>query len=78
VGKYGRVSQATDDNMWRMQFVCWVSKAIDTNSECVILLRFHGHSGYANASQYDVYKQIASNVSSPYSSDQWRTYFPKV
>jgi hypothetical protein len=78
MGKYGKISQATDNSVWRMQFACWITKAIDTHSECVILLPFHGYIGYANASECDVYKQIACNVSSPHSSDQGRTYFPKV
>jgi hypothetical protein len=36
--KYGKAGQATDDNIIRrMRFVCWVTKATDTISECVTL-----------------------------------------
>jgi hypothetical protein len=39
--KYGRVRQATDDNiMWRMRFACWIAKATDTHSEYIILTNF--------------------------------------
>ena len=35
------IRQATDDNMIRrMRFACWMTKATDTHSECVILLAF--------------------------------------
>jgi hypothetical protein len=38
VKKYGRASEATDDNIiWRMRFACWITKATDTHSEYVIL-----------------------------------------
>jgi hypothetical protein len=38
VGKYGTARQATDDNIIRrMRFACWITKATDTHSECVIL-----------------------------------------
>jgi len=30
-------------------FACWMTKATDTHSEYVILITFHGSSGYANA-----------------------------
>jgi len=37
--KYGTVRQATDENMKRRwRFACWVTKATDTHSECVILI----------------------------------------
>jgi hypothetical protein len=33
VEKYGRVRQATDDNIiGRMRFACWINKATDTHS----------------------------------------------
>jgi hypothetical protein len=39
--KYGRVRQATDDNIiWRMRFACWITKVTDTHSEYVILVAF--------------------------------------
>jgi hypothetical protein len=35
---YGTAGQATDDNITRrMRFACWITKATDTHSECVIL-----------------------------------------
>ena len=38
-GKMCRVRQATDDNIMRcMHFVCWINKAVDTNSEYVIFV----------------------------------------
>ena len=41
VEKYGRARQATDDDiMWVMNFACWITKATDTYSECVILITF--------------------------------------
>jgi hypothetical protein len=39
--KYGRVGQATDDNIIRrMRIACWITKATDTHSEYVILIAF--------------------------------------
>jgi hypothetical protein len=41
VEKYGRATQATDDNIIRrMRFACWITKATDTQSEYVILIAF--------------------------------------
>jgi len=41
VEKYCRAEQATDDNtIRRMCIACWISKAIDTNSEYVIFIAF--------------------------------------
>ena len=49
--KYGSAGQATGDyTIRRMRFACWISKATDTHSECVILI-FHGNNGYVNALQ---------------------------
>jgi len=49
VGKYCKALQSTDDNVIRrMRCACWIPKATNTYSECVLLL-FHGNSGYANA-----------------------------
>jgi hypothetical protein len=36
VEKYGTAGQATDENIWCMRFACYVTKAIDKNSEYVI------------------------------------------
>ena len=59
--KYGRVGQATDDNIIRrMRFACWITKATDTYSEYVtLLLVFHGNSGFVNAPQCYVYMHIS-------------------
>ena len=41
MGKYGTDKQVTDDNIIRrMRFACWITKATDTHSECVILTAF--------------------------------------
>jgi hypothetical protein len=41
VEKYGRATQATDGNIIRrMRFACWITKATDTHSECVIFITF--------------------------------------
>jgi hypothetical protein len=41
--KYGVARQATGGNtMWRTRVACWINKAIDTHSECVILIAFQG------------------------------------
>ena len=60
VEKYGRARQATDDNIIRrMWFACWITKAIDTHSEYVIVISFfHANSGLANAPQCCVYTYI--------------------
>jgi hypothetical protein len=37
--KYDTDRQATDDNIiGRMRFTCWIIKATDTHSDCVILI----------------------------------------
>jgi len=43
--KYGRVGEATDDNIiQRMRVTCWITKAADTHAEYVMFL-FHGNKG---------------------------------
>jgi len=60
VEKYGLARKATDDNIIRrMRFVCWITKAIDTNSEYVVLTAFARKNGYANAPQWYFYTHIA-------------------
>jgi hypothetical protein len=52
VGKYGRRRQATDDNIMRILFACWIVKSKDTHLEQVLTLpAFHGKNGYANDPQ---------------------------
>ena len=38
--KYGSAGQATSDNMSSMYIECGITKAIDTHSECVMLIAF--------------------------------------
>ena len=39
--KYGRASQATDDNIIQcMRFACWITKTTGTHSEYVMLIAF--------------------------------------
>ena len=41
VEKYDTAGQITDDNtIRRMRFACWINKAINTNTEHVILIAF--------------------------------------
>jgi hypothetical protein len=41
VEKYGTARQTTDGNIiYIMRFACWITKATDTHSECVILIAF--------------------------------------
>ena len=45
--KYGTTRQTTGDNIWHMRCACWITKAIGTHSEYVLL--FNGNSAHANA-----------------------------
>jgi hypothetical protein len=49
VKTYGRAGQATDDMRC---FACWITKATDAHSECVIRVAFVGNSGYTNAPHF--------------------------
>jgi hypothetical protein len=41
VDKYGTARQTTDDNILRrIRFACWITKATDTHSECLIRITF--------------------------------------
>jgi len=41
VERYSTVIQATDDNItWRKHITCWIPKATNTHSECIILISF--------------------------------------
>ena len=63
VEKDGRATKATNDTIIRrMRFACWIPKAADIHSEYVILIKFHCHSGVANAPQYYVYTCISPLV----------------
>jgi len=41
-----------------MRIACWVTKATDTHSEYVIIIVFHGNSGYVNAPQSYVWTYV--------------------
>ena len=48
--QYGRAGQTTNDIITqRVRFACWITKAIHTHSEYVILIACN--NGYANAHQ---------------------------
>jgi len=57
VEKFGRVGQATDDNIIR-PFACWITKVTGTHSEYIILIAFPLDSGYANASRSYVIRTL--------------------
>jgi hypothetical protein len=57
VEKYGSTRQATDDTVWCMHFACWITKAMNTHTEYVIML-FHGNNGYMNAPQCYSYMPV--------------------
>ena len=59
VEKCGRSKQAKDDNtVRRMRFACRITKATGTHSEYVIIIVFHGNSGYEHASQCHVIRTL--------------------
>jgi hypothetical protein len=59
VEKYGTARQGKNDNIIRrMRFACRITKATDTHSEYLILIVFHGYSGYANAHQCYVMRTL--------------------
>jgi hypothetical protein len=63
VKKYGRAREATCDGIiWCIRIVCWITKATDTHSECVILLGFHDNIGHADASLCYVIRNCLSFV----------------
>jgi len=41
-----------------MHFACWITKAIDTHLEYVILTALPWHNSYANESQRKVYTRM--------------------
>ena len=58
--KYGRVGQATADNIIRStRFGCWINKATDTHSLYVIINALPSQNGYANAHKCYVYTYTA-------------------
>jgi len=37
--------------IWRIRFICWIRKATNIYSECVIIMVFHYNHGCTNAPQ---------------------------
>jgi hypothetical protein len=70
-GKYGTARQATDDNMIRrLRLACWVTKASDPHSDCIILIVFPRRQllrERASMLQYMYFASIALNVVNCYS-----------
>ena len=65
--KYGKARQVTDDCILRhMHIACWITKATDTHSECVILPALPLQHGYASAPHCYIYAYIASHALSEY------------
>ena len=64
MAKYGTAGETTAGILTRcMRFAGRIIKATDPHSEYVILIVFHGNSGYVNAPQYYVYVHITYDVS---------------
>jgi hypothetical protein len=54
VEKHGTAGQAIDGNIIRrMRFACWITKAADTHSECVILIAFPRQQWLRERASYD-------------------------
>jgi len=63
VVKRQRAREATDDNVIQRKHIPYcITKTTDTHSEYVILIVFHGNSGYVNALQGYDYTHIACLV----------------
>jgi hypothetical protein len=63
VEKYGTAGQATDGNIIRrMRFACWITRATDTHSECVILIAFRRQQWLRERASVLRYTYIASLV----------------
>jgi len=66
VQKYGKARQTTDDNIIRSRrFACWINKATDTHSECVIPMAFRSNNGFANVTLIHILPvlyQISGNI----------------
>jgi hypothetical protein len=63
VEKYGTARQATDGNIIRrMRFACWITKAIDTHSEYVILTAFQREQWLRERASMLRYKYIVCLV----------------
>ena len=57
--KYCTAGQTADDSILRrMRIACWITKATGTHSEYVIIIVFHGNSGYEHASQCHVIRTL--------------------
>jgi hypothetical protein len=66
VKKYCKARQTTDDNIiWSKRFACWINKATDTHTECVMPMAFPSNNGFANVTLMHilpVFYQINDNI----------------
>ena len=75
VEKYGRGRQPTDDSVTRhMRIACWLTKATDTHSECVILIAFPWQQWSRERDSMLQYTYIACLVYSGHSIDVCATF----
>ena len=44
--------------IWRMRIACWITRAINTHSEYIILIDFHCNNGNANAPQFYIIRTL--------------------
>ena len=44
--------------IWRIHIACWITKATNTLSECVILIAIHCNNGCTNAPQFYVMRTV--------------------
>ena len=64
VEKYDKTRHATNDNIVRsMRFACWITKATDASSECIILTAFRRQGWVNKRASLLCYTYIACLVS---------------
>ena len=44
--------------MWRLRFACWITKATNTDSECIINIAFPQQNGCSNVPKYYVMRTL--------------------
>jgi hypothetical protein len=54
--------------VWRLRFECWITKATNTDSECVINIAFPPQNGWANVSKYYIMRTFPSGLKMNYST----------
>jgi hypothetical protein len=63
VEECGTPRQVTDENIiWRMRFVCWITKATDIHSEYIIIIAFSTATMVSERASVLRYTYIASVV----------------